>query len=138
MTESDNACRFRPNQHMNPQSKTERVGLNRDFRIPKRSPKLGKVSRMTLSLRKQGDVFALPVPGRTDKGDREALYFDEGDPKISAHRLALRVRENGSPKWIYFYRWGGKQQRYTIGDASDDPNGWTLAKARGRAHELIC
>jgi integrase len=91
---------------------------------------------MTPSLRKQGDVFALPVPGRTDKGDSEALYFDEGDPKLRAHRLALRVRENGSRKWIYFYRWGGKQQRYTVGDASDDPNGWTLAKARGKAHEL--
>jgi integrase len=91
---------------------------------------------MTLSLRNQGSVFSLPLPKRTDKGDREFLYFDEGSPKDRAHRLALRVRENGSRKWIYFYRWGGKQQRYTIGDASNDPKGWTLAKARGRAHEL--
>jgi integrase len=91
---------------------------------------------MTSSLRKQGDVFSLPVPKRTDKGDSEFLYFDEGNPKDRAHRLALRVRENGSRKWIYFYRWGGKQQRFTIGDASDDPKGWTLTKARGKAHEL--
>jgi len=91
---------------------------------------------MTLCLRKQGDVFSLPKPASTDKGDAEFLYFDEGTDGVRAHRLALRVRENGSRKWIYFYRWGGKQQRHTIGDASNDPNGWTLAKARGRAHEL--
>ena len=114
----------------------KRVGLNRDLSIPKRSPKLGKASCMTLSLRKQGDVFSLPAPKRTDKGDSECLYFDEGSPKDRAHRLALRVRENGSRKWIYYYRWGGKQQRFTIGDASDDPKGWTLTKARGKAHEL--
>ncbi len=89
---------------------------------------------MALSLTKQGDVFSLPAPARSNRRDKEFLYFDEG--KDFAHRLALRVRENGSRKWIYFYRWGKTQDRYTIGDASNDPNGWTLARARSEARAL--
>jgi integrase len=50
--------------------------------------------------------------------------------------LALRVRADGSRTWCFYYRFAGKQRRLTIGTASNDPSGWTLAKARSRAREL--
>jgi integrase len=84
------------------------------------------------ALTQQSDVFALPLP----KGRAEIVYFDEGKAKDKAHGLGLRIREGGSRKWVYFYRWNGKQQKLTIGDANNDPNGWTLARARSRATEL--
>ena len=77
-------------------------------------------------------MFALPGP----KGAAEVVYFDEGKAKDRAHGLALRIRKGGSRKWIFFYRSNGKLHKHTIGDASNDPGGWTLAKARARATEL--
>ena len=87
---------------------------------------------MDKTLKEQADVFALPGP----KGAAEIVYFDEGRAKDRAHGLALRIREGGSRKWVYFYRWNGKLHKHTIGDASNNPIGWTLARARARATEL--
>jgi integrase len=81
---------------------------------------------MTLSLAKQADVFKLPIPSG------EAVYFDQGKPQERAVGLALRVREGGSRKFVFHYRWAGRPQRITIGDAS----AWSLEKARARAREL--
>ena len=79
------------------------------------------------SLRNQDDVFKLPLP---DTG--EAVYFDGGKPKDRAPGLALRVREAGSRKFVFFYRHGGRLRKLTIGDAT----GWTLEKARQAARSL--
>src|SRR5262245_36331502 len=81
------------------------------------------------SLSKQSDVFTLRLPD----GKKEVLYFDEA--KMLGDRvagLALRIREGGSRRFIFFYRFGGKSQRVTIGDAS----AWSLDAARARAREL--
>jgi integrase len=83
------------------------------------------------ALRTQADVFRLPVPK-----SGEAVYFDAGKPKDRAHGLALRIREAGSRKFVFFYRLGGRLLKFTIGDAADDAKGWTLDKARARAREL--
>jgi integrase len=83
------------------------------------------------ALRTQADVFRLPTPK-----SGEAVYFDAGKPKDRAHGLALRIREAGSRKFVFFYRLGGRLLKFTIGDASDDAKGWTLDKARARAREL--
>ena len=80
------------------------------------------------ALRTQDNVFTLPLP----KGKTEAVYFDEGRDKDRAHGLALRIREGGSRKWAYFYRWHGKQQKITIGEATT----WTLTQARQEAKRL--
>jgi integrase len=85
----------------------------------------------SLALRRQEDVFTLPLP----PGKQEYVYFDDGKPKDRVHGLALRIREGGSRKWVYMYRWGGKLRRDTIGDASNNSAGWTLAKARAQAAE---
>ena len=61
----------------------------------------------------------------------EVRVFD-GAGKDRAKGLALRVRADGSRTWAFYYRFGGKQRRLTIGGASDDPTGWTLAKARSQ------
>jgi integrase len=37
---------------------------------------------------------------------------------------------------VFYYRWGKKQKSFTIGEATNDPAGWTLAKARTEALEL--
>lgn len=87
---------------------------------------------MPKDLQSQDDVFKLPGPA---KGAAEIVYFDEGKRKDRAHGLALRIREGGSRKWVYFYRWGGKLRKFTIGDASNT-TGWTLARARAKATEL--
>jgi integrase len=81
---------------------------------------------MTLSLAKQADVFKLPIPRS------EAVYFDQGKPSERVAGLALRVREGGSRKFVFHYRWAGRPQRITIGDAG----AWSLDKARARAREL--
>jgi integrase len=78
---------------------------------------------MARTLKTQDDVFAL----RSSKA--EAVFFDEGRAKDRVVGLALRVREGGSRKWVYFYRWNGAQQKLTIGDAS----AITLADARNSA-----
>jgi integrase len=80
------------------------------------------------SLSKQSHVFTLTLP----VGKKEALYFDTGKPSERVPGLALRIREGGSRRFIYFYRHGGKSQRITIGDAS----AWSLDAARARAREL--
>jgi integrase len=82
---------------------------------------------MTLSLAKQIDVFRLPLPT-----SGEAVYFDQGKPSERVAGLALRVREGGSRKFVFHYRWAGRSQRITIGDAS----AWSLDKARAKAREL--
>ena len=88
-----------------------------------------------LELKNQADVFDLPVP--TVKA--EVAYFDRGKPKDRAKGLALRVRSDGSRTFAFFYRFHGKQRKLTLGVASGDPSGWTLAKARTRAHALrVC
>jgi integrase len=78
-------------------------------------------------LRAQADIFRLPIP-KTG----EAVYFDEGKPRDRAPGLALRIRAAGSRKFVFFYRLGGRQLKYTIGDAG----GWTLDKARVAARCL--
>jgi integrase len=79
------------------------------------------------SLRSQSDVLRLPAP---KKG--EIVYFDEGKPKDRASGLALRIREAGSRKFVFFYRLGGRLLKFTIGDASS----WTLEQARTTARSL--
>ena len=79
------------------------------------------------ALRSQSDVLRLPAP---KKG--EAVYFDEGKPKDRASGLALRIREAGSRKFVFFYRLGGRLLKFTIGDASS----WTLEQARTTARSL--
>jgi integrase len=79
------------------------------------------------ALRTQDDVFALAKPT-----DGEAVYFDEGKPKDRAPGLALRIREAGSRKFVYFYRHGGRLRKHTIGDAA----AWSLSKARQAARAL--
>lgn len=78
-------------------------------------------------LRTQADVHRLPAPR-----SGEAVYFDEGKPRDRAPGLALRIREAGSRKFVFFYRLGGRQLKYTIGDASS----WTLEDARITARDL--
>jgi hypothetical protein len=46
--------------------------------------------------------------------------------------LALRIRNGGSRRWIFFYRFGGRLKKITIGDAG----AWTLAQARAKAREF--
>ena len=83
-------------------------------------------------IRTQGDVFGVALP---KAGKLEAAYFDAA-PKDRAKGLALRVRADGSRTWAFYYRFAGKLRRLTIGAASNDPKGWTLAKARSEAREL--
>ena len=78
------------------------------------------------ALRTQDDVLKLPCP-KTG----ETVYFDE-HPKDRASGLALRVRAAGSRKFIFFYRFGGRLLKYTIGDA----RGMPLAAARKEAKRL--
>jgi integrase len=73
------------------------------------------------------DVFKLPLPA-----SGEAVYFDQGKASERVAGLALRVRAEGSRRWVFHYRYGGKSQRITIGDAG----AWPLDKARARAREL--
>lgn len=75
---------------------------------------------------RQADVFKVPA------GNGEAVYFDGGKPSERVAGLALRVRAEGSRRWVFHYRFGGKSQRITIGDAS----AWSFDKARARAREL--
>src|SRR5262245_48721359 len=79
-------------------------------------------------LAKKADVFSLSVPA----GKKEALYFDEGKPSERVAGLALRIREGGSRRFVFFYRFGGKTQRINIGS----PDAWSLEAARARAREL--
>jgi len=76
---------------------------------------------------RQNDVFKLALPA-----SGEAVYFDQGKASERVAGLALRVRAEGSRRWVFHYRFGGKSQRITIGDAS----AWSLDKARARAREL--
>ncbi len=79
----------------------------------------------TKALRTQDDVYRLLLP--KDRG--EVVYFDEGKDRERVSGLALRIRAAGSRKWVYFYRWGGRLQKLTIGSASD----YSLDEARKRA-----
>src|SRR5262245_56656534 len=76
---------------------------------------------------RQNDVFKLALPA-----SGEAVYFDQGKASERVAGLALRVRAEGSRRWVFHYRFGGKSQRITIGDAS----AWSRDKARARAREL--
>lgn len=80
---------------------------------------------MAKALKTQSDVAKLPA------GKGETVYFDDGKPRERVTGLALRAREGGSRKWVYFYRWAGKQKKLTIGDAT----GITLDQARAKARE---
>ena len=98
--------------------------------LPKCFPKRGL--EMAAALKTKDDVFKLPLP----RAPRlKSAYFDAAS-KDRAKGLALRVRSDGSRTWCFYYRFAGKQRRLTIGAASNDPSGWTLAKARSRAREL--
>src|SRR5262245_9424850 len=84
---------------------------------------------MTAALTSQASVFKLPTPQTG-----EALYFDQGKPKDRVTGLALRVRAAGSRRWMFFYRFGGKQQRVVIGDAGAlDLEG---ARKKARQHRV--
>src|SRR5262249_39976314 len=80
---------------------------------------------MARGLKTQADVAKLPA------GRGESVYFDQGAPRDRVSGLALRVREGGSRKWVYFYRWGGVQKKLTIGDAT----GISLEAARRAARK---
>jgi integrase len=80
------------------------------------------------ALSRQADIFALQLPA----GKMETLYFDAGRLSERVPGLALRIREGGSRRFIFFYRFAGRSQRVTIGDAS----AWSLDAARARAREL--
>jgi integrase len=67
----------------------------------------------TTILASQADVLRLPAPD-----DGEALYYDQGKDKDRVTGLALRLRAGGSRRWMFFYRFSGKQQRINIGDAT--------------------
>ena len=67
----------------------------------------------TTILASQADVLRLPAPGAG-----EALYYDQGKDKDRVTGLALRLRAGGSRRWMFYYRFGGKQQRINIGDAT--------------------
>src|ERR1700687_1987283 len=67
---------------------------------------------------------------RLGKGAKEEIIFDNG--KGSAPGLGLRIREGGSHKWIFQYRFAWQQRRDTIGNAA----AWTLEAARKKAREL--
>jgi len=82
---------------------------------------------MTTSLKRQADVHGLPTPR-----EGEAVYFDEGKPKDRVAGLGLRIRAGGSRKFVFLFRLGGRQLKYTIGDAT----AWTLDAARAEARRL--
>jgi integrase len=67
---------------------------------------------------------------KLSKGNSEEIIFDSG--KGGAPGLGLRIREGGSRKWIFQYRFAGQQRRDTIGNAA----AWTLEAARKKAREL--
>src|SRR5262245_58429960 len=81
----------------------------------------------TTPLAPRHDRFKLAPPA-----SGESVYFDQGKASERVAGLALRVRAEGSRRWVFHYRFGGKSQRVTIGDAS----AWSLDKARARAREL--
>jgi integrase len=76
-------------------------------------------------LKTQADVFKLPVPATGEK-----VYFDKGGDRLRAPGLGLRVRPGRARTWVVFYRWGGKLKRVSLGEATDNPSGMTLANAR--------
>ena len=58
------------------------------------------------------------------------MHFDEGKERVPG--LALRIRAGGSRKFVFLYRLGGRQLKYTIGDAT----AWSLDDARNEARRL--
>jgi Arm DNA-binding domain len=67
------------------------------------------------------DRIKKPAIGQVD-------HFDKGYPG-----LALRVSYGGSRSWVYFYRWGGKQKRLTLGqwptlDLTGARDAWRAAR----------
>jgi integrase len=64
------------------------------------------------------------------KGASEEILFDNGKGGVPG--LGLRVREGGSRKWIFQYRFAGQQRRDTIGDAT----AWALDAAREKARKM--
>jgi integrase len=80
-----------------------------------------------MAFKKSTEVHRLSVP-KTG----EILHFDEGKPSERVAGLALRIRAGGSRKYVFFYRLGGRQLKYTIGDAT----AWTLDEARAEARRL--
>ena len=79
-------------------------------------------------LKTQNDVFRLAASGG------ESVYFDEGKDSERVVGLGLRIRRGGSRRFVYFYRWGGRLEKLTIGDAGS----WSLdqARAQARAHRV--
>lgn len=80
-----------------------------------------------MAFSKKTEVHRLPVPK-----SGEVLHFDEGKPSERVSGLALRIRAGGSRKFVFLYRLGGRQLKYTIGDAT----AWTLDEARTEARRL--
>jgi integrase len=80
-----------------------------------------------MAFSKPTDVLKLPTPKAG-----EVLHFDAGKPSERVPGLALRIRAGGSRKFVYLFRMGGKQLKYTIGDAT----AWALDDARTEARRL--
>jgi integrase len=74
----------------------------------------------------QGAVDALKLR----KGSSEEIIFDNAKGGVPG--LGLRIREGGSRKWIFQYRFAGQQRRQTIGTAA----AMTLEAARKRARAM--
>ncbi len=64
------------------------------------------------------------------KNSAEEIIFDNGKGGVPG--LGLRIREGGSRKWIFQYRFGGQQRRDTIGTAA----ALTLEAARKKARAM--
>jgi integrase len=80
-----------------------------------------------VSFSKTTDIHRLPLPK-----SGEVLHFDGGKPSDRVSGLALRIRAGGSRKFVFLYRLGGRQLKYTIGDAT----AWGLDAARTEARRL--
>ena len=79
------------------------------------------------ALKTQDDVFKLAVPnGRT-----EVVYFDQGSRACVLRASRSELGKAVPASSVSSYRWGGRLQKLTIGDAT----AWTLDKARAEARE---
>jgi integrase len=63
-------------------------------------------------------------------GSAEEIIFDNGKGAVPG--LGLRIREGGSRKWIFQYRFAGQQRRDTIGAIA----AWGLDAARKKARGM--
>jgi integrase len=78
-----------------------------------------------MSFSKPTDIPRLPLPKAG-----EVLHFDAGKQRVPG--LALRIRAGGSRKYVFIYRLGGRQLKFTLGDSL----AWSLDDARTEARRL--